>query len=431
MDMPIYQPFIKNLKLNEALPYVMHVDMNSFFASCEQQLNPLLRNKPVAVVPYLYKGSAILAASVEAKKLGIKTGTKIYDAQEICPTIHLCLADPDKYRYISRKVMKVFKKFSPEVHAKSIDEGYLNFCHLSGQSILGTVPNRDSPRYKLHQSQMKKTANEIKQEIKEKVGDYLKCSIGVGPNIFLAKMASNVNKPDGFFYVDHNNLTTFYDMLSLQDLHGVAVQITKRLNKINIFTPNDFLNADLNKLKSEFKLFGYHWYLRLRGFEIDDVLFKRKNIGHSYHLQKFTSESTELLGIIQKLSEKTVYKMQKFKYKARCFSVYLLFTDNTKWSKIHRFDSFTNNNFEIFKRFKYLFQQCPEKHKKVKIIMISSSFLQKNTFEELDLFGTTRKQEKFCETIYQLNKRWGTFTVYPANLVNYKQVAQDRIAFGN
>ena len=135
--MPYYKPNLtNNLGINKELPLIMHIDMNSYFASCEQQENPLLRGKPVGVVPYLNDHSAILAASYQAKALGIKTGTRVLEAKKICKDIKLVLADPPKYRYINKKFMKVFKKICPDVHAKSIDEAYLNFKKVPSIDLL-------------------------------------------------------------------------------------------------------------------------------------------------------------------------------------------------------------------------------------------------------------------------------------------------------
>lgn len=430
--MATYKPLSQNLQVNKNLPYIFHIDMNSYFASCEQQQNPFLRGKPVGVVPYLNDRSTIIAASYEAKALGIKTGTRVAEAKEICPNINLVLADVNKYRYINKKFMKVFKQFTPSVHAKSIDEAYLDF---SGMMLKRMILNKDHP-YKnlserqIHKKMCEQLANNIKQRLKNEVGDYITCSIGVGTNTFIAKVASNINKPDGYYYVDYKNIYTFYDVLDLIDLHGVGPRINKRLNDIGIFTCKQFLEADIYKLRSEFKLWGYQWYLKLRGFETDDIDFKRKNIGHSFHLTKFSNEEKYLKIVMLKLCEKTGSKLRKLGFKARCFSVFLNFSDGTHYAKSHRINNYLDSTKDLYREFIWVFDKNPYKNKRVRIIGISCSMLTSNKKQQPDLFGEKNKKESFYKAVDSINNNFGKFTVYPAILKDYKDVAPDRIAFG-
>lgn len=423
-----YKPYVRNLKVNSKLPYIMHIDMNSYFASCEQQENPLIRGKPVGVVPYLNNKSAILAASYEAKALGIKTGTRVFEAKKICPNMVFYKADVNKYRYINKCFMKVFSKFSPKVKAKSIDEAYLNFAQLKNLNGKGGYSAKSS-----HKDVMTKIANSIKVSLKQEVGEYITCSIGVGTNTFIAKVASNINKPNGFYYVDHSNIHTFYDVLnSLQDLHGVGPKISARLNTIGINTPNDFLNTDISKLRGEFKLFGYHWYLRLRGYEVDDISFSRKNVGNSFHLTKFTNNKVYLQGVLLKLCTKTGDKLRKLGYSARCFGVYLLFVDGTSFGKTHRISKHLSSTNDIYKEILWVFNKNPYKQKQVRIIGISTSMLAKQKCcLQNDLFGKVEQNTKLYKSLDKINNKYGKFTIYPATLNDYKDVAEERISFGN
>lgn len=439
--MPYYKPNLtNNLEINKNLPFIMHIDMNSFFASCEQQENPLLRNKPVGVVPYLNDKSTILAASYEAKALGIKTGTKVFEAKKLCPNIKIVLCDPPKYRYINKKFMKVFKAVCPNVHAKSIDEAYLDFSKtLVLQPLLEINPNKVSlykktlqiSDYTKHKQKIEKLANTIKEKLRDQVGECIKCSIGVGTNTFIAKVASNINKPNGFYYVDYTNINTFYDILDLQDLHGVGSKIKARLNKINILTCKDFLNCDLQKLKIEFKFWGVQWYLRLRGYECDDVDFKRKSIGHSYHLPKFTNNEKYLNAVILKLTEKTTQKMRNLGYSARGFSIFIIYLKGNTFSKSHRTKIHLNSTKEIYNQFLNLLNYSPYKNNLVKVIGVSTSYLKpQNLNLQNDLFNKTTKNQNLNKALDSINNKYGSFTIYPGTLNNYKDVAPDRISFG-
>ncbi|PIR43078.1 hypothetical protein COV24_04580 [candidate division WWE3 bacterium CG10_big_fil_rev_8_21_14_0_10_32_10] len=404
---------------NSDLPYIMHLDMNGFFASCEQQQNHLLRNKPVGVVPYLSNGSTILASSYEAKRLGITTGTRVRDALKVCPKIILKLNDPPKYRYIHNKLIKVLKKYTPYVTTKSIDEAVLDMTNINFKH-----------KYN-HKQYMVGIAKQIKKDINERVGDYMRCSIGIATNRFLAKVASNINKPDGLYYLNNKNLDTFYDLLELEKLHGVGPKIKEKLNKLNIHTPKQFKNARLDILKIEFKSFGYYWHLRLLGYEIDDYVSKRRSVGHSYHLPLYSNNKTYLKGIILKLVEKIGTRLRNYDLKTRCFSFFCLYENNTTCHTSHRIKNYTNETEIIYKEILKLFIKRPTKYLKIKLIMVgTSNFVQKNYNLQNDLFGVRSEKREFYRAIDKINGQFGDFTIMPATLLLHKNSAPDRIAFG-
>lgn len=423
---------------NLELPWLMHLDMNGFFASCEQQENINLRGKPVGVVPYLSEGSTLLAASYEAKALGISTGTKVRDAKKICPNIVLKLNDPAKYRYMHNELMKVLKRYTPNVTAKSIDEAVLDFSYTSIWKNFTGVSIEEHDEY------MTNVAKVIKDKINSRVGDYMRCSVGIATNRFLAKVGSNINKPNGYYYLHNSRLKEFYDVLDLIDLHGVGFKIKARLNKIGIFTSYEFKNASLDLLRNEFKTFGYYWHLRLNGYEIDDFKSERKNVGHSYHIPYFPSDSKKpktdymskedvdyLKGIILKLTEKACYRLRSYNLKARCFSIYFLYKDNTTWHVSHRTKDYFDTTDAIYKEILMLFEKRDKPFMKARIVAISTSNFSKKTYNtQRDLFGKRQVKETFYKAIDEINDEYGDFTVIPATLLGHKNSVPDRIAFG-
>jgi len=201
----------------------MHVDINSCFASIEQLSNPLLQGKPVAVAAYKSEWGVILAASREAKKLGIGTGTRVGEAKKICPEIVILEPDTPKYRFIHRQLKKILVRYSPRVVAKSIDEFAINFKRVEGNLI--------------------STAKEIKKEIAVEIGPWLTVSIGIGPNRFLAKTASNMQKPDGLVEINSNNFENIYKKLDLIKLNGINWRTALRLQLSGIENTWDFYSA--------------------------------------------------------------------------------------------------------------------------------------------------------------------------------------------
>ena len=174
--------YLTSSGFNPNRPEKMLLDINSCFATIEQQANPLLRGKEVVVAAYENNGGCILAASREAKKLGIKTGWRVGEAQDVCPNLIVLTPDVEKYRFINKALKKILLKFSPEVQAKSIDEFAIDFEGIEGD--------------------LKDIGLKIKAKIKEVLGEWITVSIGIGPNIFLAKVASNLKKPDGLVKIN-------------------------------------------------------------------------------------------------------------------------------------------------------------------------------------------------------------------------------------
>ena len=253
-----------NLPFNPKSSTIMHLDLNSCFATIEQQANPLLRGKPIAVAAYSTPSGCILAPSIEAKKLGIKVGMRVKEGKLLCPQLQVLSPDPWKYRNIHLQLRDLISEYTADFSPKSIDEFVLNF--------------EGYPSFNLG---LKKVALEIKRKIKSQIGDWLTISVGIGPNRFLAKLASNLKKPDGLEEINCHNYQQVYSGLNLADLNGIKNANVIRLNNAGIFTVTDFYNSSIDKLKSAFhSILGYYWYLRLHGWEIDDVSSDRKSFGN-------------------------------------------------------------------------------------------------------------------------------------------------------
>ncbi|MFH1648871.1 MAG: DNA polymerase IV, partial [Patescibacteria group bacterium] len=196
---------LTRLPFNPKPSTIMHVDINSCFATIEQQANPSLRGKPVAVAAFDSPSGCILASSIEAKKLGIKTGFRVKEGKLICPDLIVLEPDPPKYRDVHLKLRNLLRTYTENVIPKSIDEFVLN---LEG--------------YPAYKKGMFSVGKEIKKRIKNEVGEWITVSVGVGPNRFLAKTASGLNRPDGLDEINENNHVEVFRSLKLTDLCGIA-----------------------------------------------------------------------------------------------------------------------------------------------------------------------------------------------------------------
>ena len=253
--------------------HFLHIDLNSFFASVEQQLHPEYRNRPLAVVPTQADTTCCIAASYEAKALGIKTGTQVGEAKRICPEIVLIEGSHGVYADYSHRIAQAVERCCPVAHTPSIDE---MVCELMGRE-------QEPPRARA-------IALKIKQAIKDDVGETLRCSIGMAPNRYLAKIASDMQKPDGLIGLLPSQLPRAIAHLALRDLPGVGARTEVRLNAKGITTMQELLALDRPAMHALWdSVWGdrlYHW---LRGGDTGDDGAPvdsgiQKSLGHSHVL---------------------------------------------------------------------------------------------------------------------------------------------------
>ncbi|HAP38023.1 hypothetical protein A2574_01175 [Candidatus Shapirobacteria bacterium RIFOXYD1_FULL_38_32] len=414
MDTLINPEPVEGLPFNRKPSTIMHIDLNSCFATIEQQANPLLRGRPVAVAAYTTPSGCIVAPSIEAKKLGIKVGFRVKDAKLICPDIIILPPDPWKYRNVHLQLRELISRYTNDFVPKSIDEFVLNF--------------EGYPSYRLG---LTNVAAEIKQKIKQQIGEWLTVSVGIGPNRFLAKQASNLQKPDGLEEINYKNFKKVYQKLTLMDLHGIKKANTSRLNSVGVHTVLDFYHAPLSTIKSAFhSINAYYWHLRLRGWEIDDVEFKRHSFGAMYSIPKPLFTPEELSPILHKLVEKTVSRMRNSGYSARGIHVALLYKNRAFWHHGKTISEFLFTQPDIYKVAYKIMTSSPYSYP-VANLAVSVFDLQKLNSTQLDLFNTVLKKVNLAEAIDHLKEKWGDYIITPAMMLGTGDAVPDRIGFGN
>ncbi len=230
----------------------MFLDMNCYFASCEQQRHPELRGKPVGVLTYDSPNAAVIAASKEAKKFGIKSGMRLQECLQLCPQMITTTTHPAWYRQIHVDVMNILRSYCDDVIPKSIDEAVCNFHS-----------------YKYVYKDLSCIALKIKADIRAKY-DYLTCSIGIAPNSFLAKLGTGRQKVDGLVVITEDNLDEHLAKMKLQDLTGIASGNERRLRMIGINTPLEMRHSSAALLRKAFGgVVGDYWHRRLNFGEVD------------------------------------------------------------------------------------------------------------------------------------------------------------------
>ena len=407
-----------DLPINYNSPMIMHIDLNSCFAIIEQQANPLIRHKPVAVAAYDTPRGAVIASSYEAKSLGIKLGVNVREARMLCRDVIVMMPDPEKYFDAHRRFKQVLLNYTDSITPKSVDEFVIDF--------------RGSPAIRNGQS-LEAIGLAIKQDIKDSLGVYVTVNIGIAANRFLAKVAAGLHKPDGMDRIEGHKLRQIYEGLSLTDLPGINVRYEARLNAAGIYTPLQFLDAPLNVLRHQvFKgIVGLYWYLRLRGHEIDNVNFGRKSFGQQYALGEKTTDQAQLSRLLMKLCEKTGRRLRTAGYVAGGIHLWLNFENRMYWAqgkKLHRDVYSTQDIFLAAQRLLNM-AAIPDRVTNMGVTVFD---LHPSTPEQLGLFDDSRLDTRALAKAADLvNDRYGEFTLVPALMANMQDVILKRVAFGN
>lgn len=405
-----------NINLNTEEPLIMHIDLNSAFATIEQQSRPSLRNKPIGVTNRISKNCCVIAASYQAKRLGIKVGMPLSEAKRIAPGFIILESDPAKYHYIYQKLIAIMKKYSPDIKMKSIDEGIIDFH--STRSNINTNP-------------LEIIGYEIKNTIKREIGSIVTVNIGIGPNQFLAKVAASLHKPDGMDIINHRNLLNVYRSLKLTDLPGIAEHYQARLNASNIFSPIDFLNATSDTLKRTVfnSIIGEDWYYRLRGFEMDNIQTKLGQVGRQWVLNKPTGENNVLTSALQYLCQTTGKKLRYENVDARGVLVWLNLVGGEGWYQRKMFKTSFYSDYDIYRRAVYLLNQRPA-GTTVQAMGITCYGLSKTNRHQISLFDEINKTERLTDAIDIINENYGVFKILSANSLMGDKLIKQKIPFG-
>lgn len=398
--------------LNPAQPLVMHVDINSCFATLEQQANPQLRGVPLAVAAYAQPFGCILAASREAKLWGVKTGMRVQEGRDLCPFLVVREGDPHKYRFVHRRLRRILDTYSDRTYPKSIDEFVLD---------LSRTPSQFDPA---------QLGPLLKDRIRREVGEWITVSVGIGPSRFLAKLGSDLDKPDGFRLLHAGNLLdTYRRMDDLKTFCGINFRLERRLHAQGIYTPLQFLSASLTTLRAAFRsVLARDWYLRLRGYEVDDFDFARRSFGQSYVLPQPLPESG-WQPILAKLVDKATRRMRHDGYGCRSAWLSLSFGSRGSWhtSRTGRVTVFTPA--DCYRLAVSLYDRCPV-HLSVKQVAVSFSDLEPLAVQQLSLTRNLPRLHALTQAADAVNDRYGPYTLHFASMLGTSRYVPDRIAFG-
>jgi DNA polymerase IV len=408
------------LGLNTADPATLVVDLNCAFASIEQQHDPSLRGRPLAIAAYATNAATIVSSSREARDLGIKTGMKVFEARAIFPKVLVMEPNPPRYRAVSDQLMEIIERHTPDVLRMSIDEASLNLAGTPGLVRLGPAG----------------VALAIKKALREEVGECVTCSVGISTSIWMAKQASNLNKRDGLERIDHTNLVSVFERLELTDLSGIADASARRLAHAGIHTPMEFLCSTPEDLHRA----GWNpdhargWLRRLRGFEVSNFEgVARKSYSHSHVMARATSSQRVLEELLMRLADMVGRRLRAAGRRGRVVSVGVVYRPVAgHFSKQVTLPNPISTGEEIYQAALELLA-AREPRREVGTLGVGLAGLTDADSGQMGLFrGETRPRNERLETaIDTIRDRFGEDAVQRARLLGRAPVVRDRIAFGN
>lgn len=381
---------------------ILHIDFDSFFASVAQQDHPEFRGKPLGVTAHNGR-TAIIAASREAKRMGLKNVMRTYEAFKICPMLQLTSADFTRYWEISKRFIHICSDFSPDVEVFSIDELFMDVtltAHLFGG--------------------VDALIKKIKARIKQEIGDYITVSVGVAPNKMLAKMVSGLKKPDGVFAVRAEQLEAIYKIAKLSDICGIGMRIEKRLGQMGIYTLTKLSQTPQAALVAEFgNVSGQFLYSVGQGRDVSPIHSyaqapTTKSVGRNYCLPRNEYDMRIVLQNMYELCEEICIKLRRLHKKSRCFSIFLRGDQAIYGHTLQGF--YSDKARDMFHAVMLVLQRESKEsagfeNTYTRQISVTASYLEDSKNLPASLLAIDTKWEHVTTAIDKLNDRYGDHTI--------------------
>jgi DNA polymerase-4 len=382
----------------------LYVDFNSYFASVEQQIQPELRGKRIAVVAVETDSTCVIAASYEAKAFGVKTGTPIYEAKRLCPGLICVLARHERYVEFHHRLIEEIEQHIPVTAVCSIDEVA---CRLMDNEI--------------SVARSTEIAQSIKSGIAEQIGPYMRCSIGIAPNRYLAKVGTELQKPDGLVVLRGEDLPQKLFSLKLRDLPGVGVNIERRIQAAGITNLPSLFALNPHQMREIWgSVWGEKlWYL-LRGMELPEEITARRSVGHSHVMAPELRDPSKAKDVARRLTLKAASRLRRMEYYAGAMAFSARLENDTRVHAERRFYR-AQDNKTFLDLLNSLWTQALKQSRGVRIRKVSvtlsdlvaASDLQADLFANLpDVDLAARgKSEKLSRAMDKINHRFGRDSV--------------------
>ncbi len=390
---------------------VLFLDMNSYFASVEQHLRPELRGHPVVVAALDVDSTCCIAASYEAKRLGLRTGTPVWQAR-LHKEVRVIEARPEMYVRVHHKIIKAVETCIPVHGVHSIDE---MSCLLDARQI--------DPDAALA------LAQRVKCAIYNHVGPCLKCSIGLAPNRLLAKVAADMQKPDGLVVLNDSDLPRALHPLHLNDLPGIGSRMLLRLATAGITTVEELCGLSELQLKNIWGgVVGQRWWYWLRGFNVPEAPTRRSSVCHSHVLPPELRTREGARAVLIRLIHKVAARLRRLNHCASLLEVYISFTFREEGWKAAIPLQQCQDTLSMLEAFNILWQSPPPGDHPTQVAVTLYKLTNPRS-TTLSLFPADQHRLALSYALDSLNDRFGGDTVYFADMHGMQEVAPTRIGF--
>ena len=378
--------------------------MNSFFASVEQQCDPQLRGRPVIVGGPAGTRSVVSAASYEARKYGVRSAMPVFEALSRCPELVLVQADLRKYVDVSRRVFKICADYTDLLEIYSIDECFMDvtptLAHFGGAHNI---------------------AVDLKRRIREEMG--LTCSVGIGPNKILAKLAAGMIKPDGLVEIAPEQIRDLLENLPVEKLHGIGNKVAARLRQLGISTAGALGRTPRDFLKRHFGVYGEILHAMGNGecespvvpyYDQPDM----KSVGHSYTLERDTRDWGVLSRNLLRLSEMVGRRLREQGFAGRTVTLVVRYSDMHTFTRRRTLPEHVDDGFAIYQVALSILREQVGNKRAIRLVGVSVSNLIKGA-RQLNLFPDNRGG-KLLAAMDAINNRYGEFAIRRASLLETK-----------
>lgn len=381
----------------------MHIDMDAFFASVEQQCNPRLRGKAIGVIGSGGRGgrTVVTTASYEARKYGVKTGMNKFEAKRLCPGLIFVVGNNRKYMDTSVRILEILKAFSPLVEPYSIDEAFVD---VTGTGALFGPPASMAAR--------------IKRRIREATG--LTCSAGIAPNKLLSKLASGMEKPDGLVVIEKDKVAGVLRTLPVDELWGIGPRLKKYLGEMSVRTAGELGQCPASILRRRFGIIGER--LKLMGLGLDDESVTAagqddgvKSVGHSTTLSGDVSKREVIKKHILRLSEMVGKRARRYGLKGTRVTLTVRHHDFYTFTRTRTMPDATNDTRAIYLHALGILDSI-RLGSPVRLLGVCISGIVRDC-TQIPLFTEERKRERLFEALDGINDRFGEFTLTWARLL--------------
>ncbi|MHC9538195.1 MAG: DNA polymerase IV [Vulcanimicrobiota bacterium] len=382
---------------------ILHVDMNSYFATVEQQANPLLRGRPIIVGGSLLTRTVVAAASIEAKKYGIKSGMPVQEALRLCPFAIIVEGDQEKYACVTQQFISIFENYTPVLEIFSIDEAFLDITETQ-ERFGGAVA----------------VAVEIKRRLREELGEWIKCSIGVGPSKLIAKLASELKKPDGLVAVSLEEVPGLLGSMKLSDLCGIGDRMERRLINAGIDTIDKLRATPEEVLVKHFGVTGRILHRMSLGEDCSPVLPyylnpPYKSMGHSYTLPRDSYDLDDVKRILLRLSERVGRRLRQDHYRGKTVTLVIRTPEFYTLHRQRTIGDYIDDGYRIYSEACAIMDSLSFRGG-VRLIGVSVSSLLQH-YHQLPLFPQDQKAHRLIAALDRINNRYGEWTIQRASIM--------------